>query len=369
MRQLTKKGKPDYLFASTVFILIFFGIVMISSSSVVTSFEKYGKNYHYVTQQIISLIIALIALFITYNIDYRFWKKHSFWMLVITLILLVAVFIPGIGKSAGGAHRWIGIGGNWFQPSELIKLTFAIYLAAWFERRTDTIKSFTNGFLPFVFLIGLIGFLIMNQPDLGTMSVIAVMATAIFFAAGANLSHLGLGVLMASILGAILIKAAPYRLQRFLVFLNPSADTQGAAYHINQALMAIGSGGLWGLGFGQSRQKYLYLPEAHTDSIFAIIAEELGFIRSSLIILLFLALGYFGLRIAKNAPDNFSRFFIVGVVSWILFQAFVNIASMLSLMPLTGVPIPFVSYGGSSLIFLMAAIGIILNISKSSEAR
>jgi len=364
MRQKTKK--PDYFFAVMVFILVFAGIVMISSSSIVLSFENFGNNYAYVSRQVVSLLVGIVALFVTYNIDYRFWRKHSFWMLVLTLLMLVLVFVPGIGKESGGAHRWIGIGSNWFQPSELVKLTFIIYLASWLDNKKEKVKGFFTGFIPFVFLIAIVAILIMKQPDLGTMSVIAFTATAIFFAAGADLIHLFIGFVGAGVTLAILIKTAPYRLQRLLVFLNPSVDTQGAAYHINQALLAVGSGGLWGLGFGQSRQKYLYLPEAHTDSIFAIIAEELGFIRSGLILVAFLVLGYAGFRIAKNAPDNFSKLLAVGITSWILFQAFINIGSMLNLLPLTGVPLPFISYGGSSLIVLLGAVGIMLNISKST---
>jgi len=176
---------------------------------------------------------------------------------------------------------------------------------------------------------------------------------------------LGAGSLI--VLAAILIKAAPYRLQRLLVFLNPTIDSQGAAYHINQALLAIGTGGLWGLGFGQSKQKYLYLPQAHTDSIFAIIAEELGFIRASLVFLMFLLIGFRGYKIAKNAPDNFSKFLSIGITSWILIQAFINLASMLNLIPMTGVPLPFISFGGSSLIILLMATGIMLNISKHTK--
>ncbi len=365
MKRFIQKKKPDYLFAIVVFLLIFFGIVMISSSSVVVSMEHTGKNYTYVLKQIESLFFGLIAMFALYNIDYRFWKKNSLWMLILTIGLLVMVFFPGIGKSAGGAHRWIGLGNNWFQPSELIKLTFLIYLAAWLDNMGEKVKDFWTGFVPFAFLVSIVGILIMLQPDLGTFSIVFLSSVAVFFAAGADLSHMmiGAGTMTAALF--LLIKISPYRQQRLLVFLNPSADAQGAAYHINQALLAVGSGGWWGLGFGQSKQKYLYLPEAHTDSIFAIIAEELGFIRSGLVIIAFLFLGYLGLRIAKNAPDNFSKYLVVGITAWIVVQAFVNIGAMINVLPLTGVPLPFISYGGSSLIILMAAVGLMLNISKN----
>ena len=365
-RFIAQKKKPDYLFAMVVFALIFFGIIMISSSSVVVSLEHTGKSYSYVIKQIISLALGLVGMLVMYNIDYRFWKKNSLWMLIVTLLLLIMVFVPGIGKSAGGAHRWIGIGNNWFQPSELVKLTFLIYLAAWLDNMGDKIKNFWTGFVPFAFLIAIVGILIMLQPDLGTFSIVFLIAVSVFFAAGADLSHMvvGAGIMSAALF--LLIKMSPYRQQRLLVFLNPAADAQGAAYHINQALLAVGAGGWWGLGFGQSRQKYLYLPEAHTDSIFAIIAEELGFIRSSLVILAFLVLAYLGLRIARNAPDTFAKLICIGVTAWIIFQAFINIGAMINIFPLTGVPLPFISYGGSSLIILLAAVGLILNISKST---
>lgn len=364
MRNHTKTKKPDYLFAILVFLIIFFGIVMISSSSIVVSMENSGKNYAYVVKQVISLLFGIGALFATYLIDYRFWKKNAFWMFIITLILLVMVFIPGIGRSAGGAQRWIDIGGSWFQPSELVKLTFLIYLASWLENRGEKTQNFLLGFVPFIFLIMIVGALIMLQPDLGTTSVIILSAITVYFVAGANPSHMVIGAGFFTLLLTILIKTSQYRTQRLMVFLNPSVDSQGAAYHINQALLAIGAGGLWGLGFGQSKQKYLYLPEAHTDSIFAIIGEELGFIRSGLVILAFLGLAYLGFRIARNAPDRFSRLLAVGITSWITIQALINIGAMLNLLPLTGVPLPFISYGGTSLIVLLASVGIMLNISK-----
>jgi len=362
----TRNQKTDYIYALMIFLLIFFGIVMIASSSVVISFEKFGTNYHFVIRQIISWLIGIGLMLGTYFIDYRFWKKNSLWFFLITIGLLLLIFVPGIGHEFGGAKRWIGVGSAIFQPAEIVKISFIIYLAAWLDKKGDDIKSFLKGFVPFIVLIAIVSLLIMKQPDLGTLSVILLVAAAMFFVSGANLFHFGLGVLSLSALFAILVKAAPYRMQRLLVFFNSSADSQGAAYHINQALLAIGSGGLWGLGFGQSRQKYLYLPMPHTDSIFAIIAEELGFIRTSFFLLVFLAIIFKGFQIAKKAPDNFARLLATGITFWILVQAFINIGSMLNIIPMTGVPLPFVSYGGSSLMVLLAATGIMLNISKAS---
>lgn len=359
--------KPDLLLAIAVFLLCFFGIVMISSASIVSSQERFDSNYYFVIHQLTSLIIGLILMVVAYFIDYRFWKKISLIMFLATLLLLIAVFIPGIGKEFGGAHRWLGIGDVIFQPSEIVKLTFIIYLASWLERKGERVKSFNAGFIPFTILMLILGFLIIRQPDMGTLSVIVGTAVITFYIAGAHSIHLFFGGASLLVLLGILIKAAPYRLQRFLVFLNPSEQTLGAGYHINQALIAIGSGGLWGLGFGQSKQKYLYLPQAYSDSIFAIIAEELGFIRSFLVLAIFVFIGFRGYNIARNAPDNFARILAAGITTWIILQAFINIAAMLGVIPLTGVPLPFVSYGGSSLIVTLFAVGILLNISKYSS--
>lgn len=362
-----RKSKPDFLLALTVFFLCFFGLVMISSASVVVSEERFGTNYYYVTHQLTSLIIGLILMVTAYLIDYRLWRKISLIMFLLTLLLLIGVFLPGIGREFGGAHRWLGLGGLVLQPSEIVKLTFIIYLASWLDKKGESISHFSAGFIPFVFLMLILGFLIMSQPDLGTLSVIIGTAVVTFFIAGARGSHLVMGGISVLIILGILVKAAPYRFQRFLVFLSPGEQTLGAAYHINQALIAIGSGGLWGLGFGQSKQKYLYLPQAYSDSIFAIIAEELGFLRSSLVLGAFILIAIRGYKIVRNAPDNFARFLATGIVTWIILQVFINIAAMLNLIPLTGVPLPFISFGGSSLIVTLIAVGILLNISKYSS--
>lgn len=365
MRQ--RIAKPDYIVALTVFLMSLFGIVMISSASIVTSQERFGTNYYYATHQLVSLVIGLILLVGAYFVDYRYWKKISLTLFLATIVLLIAVFIPGIGQEYGGAHRWINLGFTVFQPTEIVKLAFIIYLASWLDKKADKVAHFYSGFIPFIFLIVVLGFLIMNQPDLGTLSIILGTAVVMFFIAGAKLSHLAIGGVSVVAVIAVLIKAAPYRLQRLLVFLNPSEQTQGAAYHINQALIAVGSGGLWGLGFGQSKQKYLYLPQAYSDSIFAIIAEELGFIRCSFVILVFIFLALRGYKIARNAPDRFAKLLAAGITTWIILQAFINISAMLNLIPLTGVPLPFISAGGSSLIFTLVGVGILLNISKYSN--
>lgn len=358
--------KFDYIFLLCVLAISLFGLAMITSASMVVSMENYANNYHYLIRQLITFGVGLIFLFTASQIDYRFWRKNAVWFLGIALVLLILVLIPGIGHKLGGARRWIGFGTANFQPTEFIKLSLIIYLAAWLEKRSENIKTFFLGFVPFAVLLGLIILLIMSQPDLGTTLVVVGVAATMFFVAGASSLHMLFGMGLLGIIVFVLVKAAPYRMQRFLVFLNPGVDTQGSAYHLNQALIAIGSGGFWGLGFGQSRQKYLYLPMPHTDSIFAVISEELGFIRTGFFLFVFLFLIMRGYQIARRAPDNFARFLAVGITSWILIQTIVNIGSMLNLMPMTGVPLPFVSYGGSSLVMLLLACGIMLNISKAA---
>jgi cell division protein FtsW len=304
-------------------------------------------------------------LFVMSWIPYHFWKKISLLLLGASMVLLVLVFVPGIGADFGTAKSWILIAGNSVQPSEIVKLTFLLYLSAWFEgRAAKGVKSMSTGLLPFVGILGVIMLLMILQPDIGTMSVIVAMSLAVYFAAGAPLLHLlsfgaaGIGAFYA------LIKFAPYRAARFTTFLHPELDPQGIGYHINQALLAVGSGGLLGLGYGHSRQKFQYLPEVAGDSVFAVVAEELGFLLSSAVIIGYVFLARRILRIATLAPDKFGQFVGVGVAAWLIFQSFINIGAMLGLLPITGVPLPLVSFGGTSLVTMLSALGIVLNISK-----
>lgn len=349
-------------------LLMIFGLIMLSSASSVVSFQNFDDPYYYVKHQILfGVLLGVIVFFVLSRIDYTYWKKVAFPLMVASTILLLLVFIPGIGTELLGAKRWIHVGGVFFQPSEIVKLTFLFYLAAWLESRAHQVKEVTSGLASFLVMLGILVVIIaIAQKDLGTTIVISVIAFSVYFVAGAPWKHLAsIGALGAIVLG-ILIKLFPFRAERLTVFLNPELDPQGIGYHINQALLAIGSGGWFGLGLGHSRQKFNYLPEAATDSIFAVIAEELGFVFSILLIILFLALILEGLRIARNSPDAFGKYVAVGITAWIGFQAFINIAAMLSLVPLTGIPLPFVSYGSSSLITMLAASGILAAISKQA---
>ncbi|MBT6254180.1 putative lipid II flippase FtsW [Candidatus Uhrbacteria bacterium] len=360
------KTSVDVTLLSLTMGLIAFGFVMLTSASGPIGFEKFGDTYWFVKHQaLFGLLPGLVMMFILSRIPYFFWKKLATILLFISIALLILVFIPGVGADFGSAHSWVVVGGFSFQPSELVKLTFLLYLAAWFENRAEKdVKDWSSGFVPFISSLGIIMLLMILQPDVGTMTVIIALALAVYFVAGASWKHLlalGTGGVA---LFFLLIRLAPYRAARFTTFLHPELDPQGVGYHINQAMLAIGSGGMFGLGYGHSRQKFQYLPEVSGDSIFAVIAEELGFFLSAAVIFLYAFFARRMLALASNAPDKFSQYVVVGVMVWIVFQAFVNIGAMLGLMPITGIPLPFVSYGGTSLVVLMSAMGIVLNISK-----
>lgn len=354
----------------SVLALVVIGLVTIASAGVFYGETRFGDDYFFLKRQFLGVGIGLIALFAFQQLDYHVWRRLAFPLFVATVLALIAVLIPGVGDRVYGASRWLSIGPFSFQPSEMAKFSFVLYLAAWFSRKErKLVGDFLEDLVPFLVVLGVVGFLIMKQPDTGTFGLIFLMAVSVYFIAGAKISHLfGLFVSGLAML-ALLIKLAPYRLQRFMVFMNPDFDPKGAGYQINQALIAIGSGGLFGLGLGLSRQKFNYLPEPVTDSIFAIFSEEWGFFVSVLLIGLFVFIAWQGLRIARLAPDDFGRYAAAGIVSWVIFQAFINIAAATALIPLTGIPLPFVSYGGTSIVFLMAAMGILIRIGKDSTLK
>ena len=352
------------------FALVVFGLVMLSSATSPLAFSKFGgDSYWYVKHQLlVGLLPGLILFFILLRLDYRKLKKYAFPLLAANIVLLILVFIPGIGAQYGTAKSWINIFGFSLQPSEMIKLTFLIYLAVWLaKRKGKVLGDFYYSFLPFLVMIGLICILIILQPDVGTMAIILLTALIIYFIGGGKIRHLLWLTIAAGIGMFALIKSAPYRVSRFTAFLHPELDPEGVGYHINQALLAVGSGGIFGRGFGQSRQKFLYLPEIPSDSIFAIIAEELGFVLVAIFVLVLCYIFYRGLKIAKGAPDDFGKYLAVGVVTWLVVQSFLNIGGMIGILPMTGVPLPFISSGGTALFTTLAAAGILLNISKHSK--
>jgi len=348
-----------------VAIVLALGLIMLYSASVAVGFERFGDSAFFIKRQAVALMIGLGALFVAYRIDYRILQQWSLLMLAGSILLLILVLIPGIGAAGQGAQRWFDLGPLSFQPSELVKLTLILYMAAWMsERGEQVIQDAKTGLLPFVLLMVVLGFLMLQQPDLGSFLIIAAIGGVLFFVGGADPRHIASLIAASVVMVGVVIKAAPYRLDRIFAFLNPAADPQGAGYHITQALLAVGSGGLFGLGLGHSRQKFFYLPEVVGDSLFAVIAEELGFFFSVAVIVAFVFFFIRGIVIGRRAPDAFGKLVAVGIATWITAQAFVNIGAMLNVLPLTGLPLPLMSYGGSSLIITLAAIGILLNISK-----
>lgn len=344
---------------------------MLASAGASIGYQRFGDGYYFVKHQLmIGLIPGLAACYVMSKIPYHFWKRWSTVFLAISVLSLLLVFIPGLAANYGTARSWIVIGGFSFQPAELVKLTFLLYLAAWFDQAgKEKIRRFTHGFLPFIFLLGIILGLILLQPDMGTMVIIALEMVLVYFLAGGHLAHLGLiGVFGAGLL-YIMIKFSPYRADRFMTFLHPELDPRGIGYHINQAFLAIGTGGWLGQGYGQSRQKLQFLPEVTADSIFAVIGEELGFLIGAGIIAVFVYLFIRGARIADKAPDEYGRLLVMGIIGWITIQSIVNIGAMVGLLPLTGVPLPFISAGGTSMFVTLAAVGLVLNISRFGNGK
>lgn len=363
-----KTNPPDYIFLSLIGILTLFGLIALASASAVVSYEKFGSSFYLVRHQLIfGLLPGLILFFIALRIPYTVWRKLAVPFLIIIIALLVLVLIPGVGQKFGGSRSWFTIGTVSFQPSEFAKLGLILYLAAWFEAKREVVKDFRATFVPFSILVGVIGLLIILQPDIGTLAVLGAAVLFLAFVAGVRLAHLS-GALGAGVLLFLtLIKIAPYRTARLASFIHPELDPQGIGYHINQALLAVGSGGLFGQGFGQSRQKFRYLPEVTGDSIFPVMAEELGFIASAGFIILIAALLWRMFRLADRAPDYFSRFAIMGIAGWLGIQSFVNIGSTIGVLPLTGLPLPFVSYGGTALAAALAGAGIVGSISRHAK--
>lgn len=350
-----------FLFSLSV-LLSLIGIFILYESSTYSALLSIGDKFYFVKNQTVWFILGVILCLIVSKINYKAYYKLALPLLIGTLVLLVVVFLPGIGLKIKGAHRWINLGFTVLQPSEILKITLTVYLAAWLSSKEK------GRLLAFLLLLLLSVLLVVMEPDLGTAFIVASTSTVVYFLSGAPIRDMiMIGALLAGSVFA-LIQVAPYRLARLLAFQNFDRDNLSSApYHIKQILIALGSGGLFGLGFGNSIQKYVYLPEATTDSIFAIFAEEAGFVGSTLLIGCFVALMVVGFYIAANARDSFGKLLSAGIISFISIQAFVNLASQVVLVPLTGVPLPFVSYGGSSLIINFIAIGILLNVAHNKN--
>ena len=360
-----KSHNYDKTLLITVILLSIFGLIMISSASVVVSYNNFGYNHYYLSHQFLyGFLPGMVLLFLFKKYDYHIFKKYAAFLLIAAVILLLLVFVPDLGFGLKGASRWVSFGEISFQPSEVAKLSFILYLAAWLEGRNKNLKTISNTLIPFAIIVAIISIPLTLQPDVGTLCMIAIIAVIMYFISGAKMSHI-FAIASCGILGLVaLIKIAPYRMDRLMVFMYPELDPQGIGYQVNQALLALGSGGLFGVGFGYSRQKFNYLPEPIGDSIFAVIGEELGMIGLIFVIVLFLVFAVRGFKIASKAKDDFGKLIATGITSWITFQALMNIAAITSLIPLTGIPLPFVSYGGSALVMSLAGVGILLNVGE-----
>ncbi|PIR58118.1 MAG: stage V sporulation protein E [Parcubacteria group bacterium CG10_big_fil_rev_8_21_14_0_10_38_31] len=364
---MTRKKYDKIFLASFLFLVL--GGFLIFSSSAMGLISRDGASFYkiLIKQFIVGFIVGGGSLLLAYKIDYRNWKRFAVFIFVFSFFLSLLVFVPQLGFKHGGAKRWIDLGFTSFQPSEFLKLGFIIYLSSWLSNHKKEITSIKSGLLPFLLMVVAVGLLLISEPDIGTLLVIIISSVAIFYIGGAGIKQVILffSVGLASFAG--LVFAKPYLMNRMLVYLGISSDIQGIGYQLKQSLIAIGSGGLYGRGFGMSIQKFKYLPEPIGDSIFSVTAEEFGFLGSVILIGGFLFFLYRGLLIASRAPDVFGKLLAVGIIILIVGQSFVNIGAMIGILPLTGLPLIFISQGSSAFIFAMIEVGILLNISKHSS--
>jgi cell division protein FtsW len=362
---VNKNNKLDKPFLIFSFLLILSGLIIFLSASLSLLSRNPEIYQSILTSQLFNgLLMGLIFGGIAYLIPYKFWSAHAFWLYILCIILLVLVFIPGLGFGTKGATRWLILGPLSVQPVEFMKVAYIIFVATWYAAIKTKVKEFKKGFLALIFISFIPAILLFIQPDLDNMFLLLFSGFIIYFVAGAKWKHVGLLILIGIISISIMVFFRPHAIDRIQTFLNPLGDQQGSGYQIKQSVIAIGSGQFFGKGFGQSIQKFKYLPEPIGDSIFAVASEEFGFLGSSLLIVLYCLFLIFGIRIAIKTKDLFGKLLIIGLITIMITQSFMNIASMLGLMPLSGLPLIFVSHGGTSLFISLISIGIILNISK-----
>ncbi len=361
------KQNIDPVLIMVILILVGLGLVMVLSASSVHALSRYGDSYYFLKRQFGWAALGLLAMFILSRLDYHIYSRYAKIMLLVAVALLIIVLIPDIGRLVGGSRRWLWIGPLVIQPSEIAKLALVVYMATYIVEKKDRFGSFFNGLLPPLFLLGIVFVLIIEEPDLGTAITIAGTVILMLFAAGARLSHLGFLAMASMPLLYYFVMGEDYRRERMLAFLDPWQDPMVTGFHIIQSLFALGSGGLFGLGFGQSKQKFFYLPAPSTDFIFAVIGEELGFIGAFLVVALFFILAWRGFVIALNARDLLGTLLATGITTMIILQALINMAVVSGSIPITGISLPFISYGGSSLVIMLSGVGILMNISRQAR--
>lgn len=363
--RIGKISRP-FLFWTIVLVVAGFFIFMSASLGVLARDEIKFSSVAF-KQIFYGLFLGSIACIIFARIDYHIWKKFAFIFFVGSVILTLLVFVPGIGIEHGGAKRWLDLKFITFQPAELLKIAFIAYFSAWLTGLKNKVSTLSWGLLPFGIFAGILGAILLTQPDTDTYAVIIFASLAMYIVAGAKWRHVFLILIGGTIILAILAFTRPYIMQRIQSMIHPAQNNQTTGYQLNQSLIAVGSGQIWGRGFGQSIQKFHYLPEPIGDSVFAVAAEEFGFVGAVIIVGLFVMFGLEGLKIASKSADDFGRLLALGIVILIVSQAFVNISGMLGILPLTGIPLPFVSHGGTALFITLVEAGIIMNISRNSK--
>jgi len=366
---MSKDSKADYVLLGYFVIFLVFGLVMLTSAGSAVGYEKFGDSYFFIKRQLLFGVLPGLVLFFFFSkLDYRILRRWSTVFYILAIGLLLMVFIPGLGSSYGtNAKSWLVIFDKSFQPAEFAKLAMIVFMAALISQKGKKLLDLKEGFLVTLGVGMIPAILVVLQPDIGTVSILFAILFGMLYVGRAKLVHL-IGLAGAGISALIImIMAAPYRTARFMTFLHPELDPQGVGYHINQAFLAIGSGGILGRGLGHSLQKFQYLPEVAADSIYAIIAEEMGFIFAVALVVLLILIATRGFLLAKNCGDEFGRLLVSGIIIWFVVQSFMNIGAMVGIMPLTGVPLPFVSHGGTALAIAMGAVGIIVSVSKKSN--
>lgn len=361
---MVRVKQVDKVFLTVVAVLLVVGLLIFTSASL-GLLARSGASFSSVAiKQFIAVAIGCVLAFLISKINYTFWRKMSFYIFLLSVIITLLVFVPGVGLEFGGGKRWVELGPISFQPAEFLKIAFVIYTAAWLARAKDRVTTFRGGILPVAIILAIAGVILLKQPDTDTFISIFLAGMAMFIVAGGKFRHLFLLCFVSLIGFAFLVYSRPYLMDRISTFINPAADPLGSGYQIQQSLIAIGSGEIIGRGFGQSIQKFSYLPEPIGDSIFAVAAEEFGFIGGTFLILIFLFFTLRGFRIAARAPDLFGGLLVVGIVILIVSGSFMNIASMLGVIPLSGLPLLFVSHGGTAMSIALAEVGMILNVSR-----